>query len=84
MAFGGHRCNKILSFTENFLLDIKGNLQKIFVKFAFRTKLWHFFPLVFDQALYFYSLPADKMYVPGDCNTFYNAIVKINPSLFLL
>ena len=25
-------------------------------------------PVVFDQTLYFYCLPGNNMYVPGDCN----------------
>ena len=29
---------------------------------------WQFVPLVYVQALYFYSLPGNNVYVPGDCN----------------
>ena len=29
---------------------------------------WKFVSVVFVQTLYFYSLPGNNMYVPGDCN----------------
>ena len=29
---------------------------------------WWFVSVDFVQALYFYSLPGNNMYVPGDCN----------------
>ena len=43
---------------------IKNNI--IIIIFPSFSKL--FFPLVFVQAMYFYSFPGNNIYVPGGCN----------------